>query len=273
MSDRIEMDGERVIESEYLKSLGGQVIHAMHLATYDFARQYCVSKTVLDLGCGSGYGTARLAACASRITGVDVSAAAVAYASQQYEAKNLVFQEINAGAPLPFPDMSFDTVLSFQVIEHVANAKRYLEEARRVLRPNGYMVLVTPDRKHRLLPGQRPWNRWHLYEYSQQTLVKLVETVFEVESVLGMGASDEMARIELARYRRIKWLTLPVTLPFMPEPFRRKGLDALHAVAERLKKPATDAATEKVFDESGVHFSVAEPRSLNLAVVAKRRMA
>lgn len=270
MKKPIEMDGERVIESEYRKSLGGQVIHAMHLATYDFARPYCVAKSVLDLGCGSGYGTARIADGASDVTGVDVSAGAVAYANQRYQARNLSFQTIRAEARLPFYDQNFDTVLSFQVIEHVRDARRYLEEAKRVLRPGGRLVLVTPDRRLRLLPGQRPWNRWHLHEYSQRSLVKLVEEVLEVEAVFGMGVSDEMARIELGRYRRTKWMTLPVTLPFIPEKLRRKGLDLLHAVAGRLSRPVPSGSVEQVFDESQVRFSSRERRSLNVAVVARR---
>lgn len=270
MSNPIEMDGERLIESEYRKSLGGQVIHAMHVATYDFARQYCTDKTVLDLGCGSGYGTARTAAWGSSVIGVDVSAAAVAYARRHYQADNLTFEQVSAGARLPFSEQTFDTVLSFQVIEHVVDPVRYLEEAKRVLRPGGTLVLVTPDRRHRLLPGQRPWNRWHLHEYSQRSLVTLVEQVFEVYAVFGMGVSDEMARIELGRYRRTKWMALPVTLPYMPEALRRLGLDLMHTLAGRLSGEVPRESVEQVFDESHVRFSSGEPRSLNVAVVARR---
>jgi len=52
--------------------------------------------------------------------------------------------------PLPYPDASFDVVYSTEVIEHVEGHRNFLVEAARVLKPNGWLVLTTPN-LHRLI--------------------------------------------------------------------------------------------------------------------------
>src|SRR4051812_24617823 len=59
-------------------------IVALHLKRYAFALRWCEDREVLDLGCGVGYGTAFLAASATRVVGVDVDEATIAYAQERY---------------------------------------------------------------------------------------------------------------------------------------------------------------------------------------------
>ncbi len=150
----------------------------------------------------------------------------------------------------------------------------YLQEARRVLRPGGVLILITPDRRHRLLPGQKPWNRWHLREYSLERLAHTVSRVLSVESRMRMGAPDEVASHEIRRYRKTKWLTLPLTLPFMPEFLRRRGLDAMH----RIKgmggpvKAETSVSADVDFGFGEDVFVIGEdvPNPLNIVLVARK---
>lgn len=273
MKTELEPSGERVIEDAYHRSIGAYVIYIMHAASYRFAEPYCQGKLVLDLGCGSGYGSARIASVASAVTGVDVAADAIAFAKARYAAPNLNYRQVVADAALPFEDASFDVVLSFQVIEHVVDEASYLQEARRVLRPGGVLLLITPDRQHRLLPRQRPWNRWHLREYSAESLVTLVSPVLDIESTLRMGAARDIADIELRRYRWTKWVTLPVTLPFLPESLRRRGLDLLHRIkgqGKAVQAEAGEARGDFGFDESAITIATDAPHSLNLVLVARR---
>lgn len=272
MKTELEPSGERVIEDAYHRSLGAYVIYIMHAASYLFAEPYCQGKRVLDLGCGSGYGAARIAGVAAAVTGVDVAADAVAFAQARYSAANLDYRLVVPDARLPFDDGSFDVVLSFQVIEHVVDEVGYLREARRVLRPGGTMIIITPDRQHRLLPGQKPWNRWHLREYSDASLAAIVAPVLEVESALRMGAHHDIIGAELRRYRWTKWLTLPLTLPFMPETLRRRGLDLLHVIKGQdtaVSAEASEARTDFGFDERAVVIAPDVPHSLNLVLVAR----
>src|SRR3546814_5605750 len=61
-------------------------------------------------------------------------------------------------------------------------------EARRILKPGGTLVVITPDRKNRLLPGQKPWNRWHVREYGMSDLVERIgrseEHTSELQSLM-----------------------------------------------------------------------------------------
>ncbi len=271
MRTELEPTGERMIEGAYFDSREAYAIYVMHAASYAFAERFCAQRRVLDLGCGSGYGVGRVASVATRVTGVDVSGEAIAFARAAYLRENVSFEVIDPDAPLPFSDASFDVILSFQVIEHVVDELHYLREARRVLVDGGVLVVITPDRTHRLLPRQRPWNRWHLREYSPESLSSLVARVFEVREVLRMGAPEAVAGIELRRYRWTKWLTLPFTWPGIPEVLRRRGLDLLHALRPTPKAVAAEVRRPPEgfgFDESAMVIAADAPNSLNLVVVA-----
>lgn len=273
MSIELEATGERVIEDAYRESLGGYVIYLMHIASYQFARHYCAGRNVLDLGCGSGYGAASLADIAASVTAVDVSEEAVAFASDRYRAANLRYLKIDEERPLPFADARFDVILSFQVIEHVLDEAAYLREARRVLKTGGVMIIVTPNRGVRLLPFQKPWNRWHVREYSMASLRRLVAPWLEIREAHCMGAVDKVADVELKRYRTVKWAMLPLTLPFIPDALRRRGLDAVQAIRAKKAKRSSQAAPalEFDFDASAMQIGPAVPNPLNLVLVAERQ--
>lgn len=273
MSGRLEPTGERVIEEAYYRSRAAYVIYVLHAASYSFAESYCAGARVIDLGCGSGYGAARIAKVARTLVGVDVSSDAVTFANARYKSPNLSFERIEPDAPLPFEDREFDVALSFQVIEHVSDDEHYLKEAFRVLKPGGVLLLITPDRRYRLLPAQKPWNRWHLREYSMRTLSKLVCRRFQIERSLRMGAPWSIANIEIRRYRLIKWLTLPITLPFVPEMLRRRGLDLIHALRPQQEPVLTDTQEFKRdygFDEKAMLIEENPSNSMNLIIIARK---
>ncbi|MEN5207737.1 class I SAM-dependent methyltransferase [Stenotrophomonas terrae] len=265
----LEPTGERVIEDVYMHSIGAYTIYAMHAASYGFVEKLCSEKKVLDLGCGSGYGAMRLSKTANEVHGVDVAEDAISYAKERFKNANLHFRKIDPSKQLPFATASFDVVLSFQVIEHVSDEDGYLREARRLLKPGGTLVVITPDRKNRLLPGQKPWNRWHLREYDMSTLVKLINRHLTVTQALQMGARREIASIEIKRYSRTKWLCLPATLPGMPDFIRIGALNLVHRVIGKFK-PAHSVAIQKFeFDEHDFIIGENQENSLNLVVTAQ----
>ena len=192
--------GERVVVERYRSTPEEYLIYLFHMASYRFAERYTAGREVLDYGCGSGYGCAEITAGAARVLGVDVSGEAVERARAEFGGPGLEFAPIEAERPLPFADASFDTVLSFQVIEHVRDPALYLDEARRVLRPGGHLVLATPDRRTRLLPGQRPWNQWHVTEYSERALGRLLRAHFDQVEVLCMSGERDVLELESAAH-------------------------------------------------------------------------
>jgi SAM-dependent methyltransferase len=265
---KLEPTGERMIVEHYKSSIEDYVIYLMHIATYRFAEQYARGKRVLDFGCGSGYGSARMAAIAASVDAVDVAEDAVVHAREQFPRDNLRFQSIDPTAPLPFPDASFDTVLSFQVFEHVTNVDHYLGEIRRVLVPGGTLVLVTPDRSTRLLPMQRPWNRWHVKEYSAKSLASTMRGAFPNVEMLQMSGRRDVIDVELRRCNKIKWITLPFTLPIFPDALRIRLLNLVHSL--RGRPEAASAPREFDFDESVIQIEPGVTPSLNLVAVAHR---
>lgn len=168
----------------------------MHMRAYEEAAERSRGLRVLDLGCNNGYGTNLIASRAASVVGCDVSQSAVADARRRYPA--IDFHHID-GIALPFGDVAFDAVVSFQVIEHIVEAERYLREIRRILKPGGMALLSTPNAAIRLDPGMSPWNRFHVLEYRSHEFRQQLEKVFPRVEVYGLFGAEELYRLE---YRR-----------------------------------------------------------------------
>ena len=264
---------ERVIEEHYLQSRESYLIYLMHVATYNFSIKYISGKDVLDMGCGTGYGTALIADKCASICGVDISDEAVTYATDKYRADNLSYKTIRKveDAPLPFSDGSFDVVLSFQVIEHILDPATYLEEICRVLKPGGIFIVATPDRDTRLFPHQRPWNKFHVHEYSGKELGGLVAGYFSDVQLLNMSGTKAVLDMELMRTKRLMWLTLPFTFPLVPERLRVLGLSFLMRLKERFSRTPSEAVTSAFeFDINDIHIGEGLSPSVNLIALARK---
>ncbi len=155
-----EFTGERVIPGQVDIDLFNE-----HMARYAFAARLARGKRALDAGCGAGYGSAELARAAQRVVGVDVAADAIEFARANYASRNLAFEQASCAA-LPHPDGSFDLVVAFEVIEHLADWREFLLEMRRVLAPNGQFIVSTPNKLYygesRGTEGQNPF---HVHEF------------------------------------------------------------------------------------------------------------
>ena len=276
---QLEPTAERIVEEHRSSSPQSYLVYLFHVVTYDYVKDLVGGREVLDFGCGSGYGTARIANLCKRIVGIDISTDAVEYARGKFRADNLQFTAIAPveQQPLPFADQSFDVVLSFQVIEHVPDVGRYLAEIGRVLRPGGIFVVATPDRSSRLLPMQKPWNMFHLHEYSEAELKAALSASFARVTVKRMGGRPDVIAIETDRTRRLRWVLLPLTLPFVPEAIRVAGLRLVRHWSDRLKslraRPAQhERAAGREFGFGPEHVTISDDAdpSVNLIAVAYR---
>ncbi len=173
----------------------------IHRKAYATAASLARGLDVLDVGCNHGYGTRVISEGARSIVGVDVSPTSIAEARRRHP--HLRFEQVD-GSTLPFEDASFDLVTSFQVIEHVADVPPFLSEIDRVLRPGGRAVLTTPNGLLRLTPGMRPWNPFHVREYSPDELRRTVQEVFPSVEVRGLEGPKAFERIERARVMRAR---------------------------------------------------------------------
>lgn len=152
-----------------------------HLERYAFAAAFAPDKVVLDCACGDGTGSAAFAAAGAReVRAFDVSADAVASASQKHIAPHLSFA-VGDATKVPVPDQFADLYVSLETIEHIENDHAYLTEAVRVLKADGTFICSTPNRAV-TNPGRsittKPWNPFHVREYDANEFVELLSKYF-----------------------------------------------------------------------------------------------
>jgi SAM-dependent methyltransferase len=139
----------------------------LHLERYEFAKLHLLPGAVLDLACGSGYGTAILAQAEGINTaiGVDISELAIAYAKKRYGSHQVTFA---CSSATEFrPGTLFETVVSLETIEHVPDPQAVLRHLVSLLAPNGRLIVSAP-----ITPSVDA-NPHHVTNFSEQTLVRL----------------------------------------------------------------------------------------------------
>ena len=126
---------------------------------------------LLDVGCGNGRFLAQMRDLGWEVMGIEPDPKAVSIAKEHFGLE--VFQGTLEEAG--FPDSSFDAIAMNHVIEHVPDPIGLLAECRRVLKPGGKLVVVTPNIQSlgRRLFGEH-WRGWevprHLFLFSPKSL-------------------------------------------------------------------------------------------------------
>ncbi len=115
-----------------------------HLSRYTFTAGFTSGKTVLDIGCGCGYGSWFLAEEGARkVVALDKSEEALGLAQTYFHHERVCLTRGSA-TRIPFGDAAFETVVATEIIEHLEEPDDFLEECKRVLIPGGLMVCSTP---------------------------------------------------------------------------------------------------------------------------------
>ncbi|TRZ67194.1 MAG: class I SAM-dependent methyltransferase [Comamonadaceae bacterium] len=138
------------------------------------------SEYVLDLACGSGFGTNFLSVDAGKIIGVDNDQKMIDQANDVYSMNNIEFLTADV-LELPIDSNSIDAVVAFEIIEHVA-PEAILSEISRVLKPGGIICLSTPQNSL----GHIPTTSDHLREFSLDEIRSLVTQFFILEQIIGI---------------------------------------------------------------------------------------
>jgi 2-polyprenyl-3-methyl-5-hydroxy-6-metoxy-1,4-benzoquinol methylase len=150
-----------------------------HTERYRFAGKYVKDKTVVELGCCTGYGSLMLAGSgAKKVYGIDISTAAVAYAKKHFSHKYVEYFVANA-EDTGLSDRIADVVVSFETIEHLPEPEKFLSEVYRIVKRGGIFIISTPNRETSF--GDNPY---HMKEYTLQELDSLL-TSFSTKKYFG----------------------------------------------------------------------------------------
>ncbi len=170
----------------FLPECAGEMVYE-HWHRYLISRDFVHGKRVLDVASGEGYGSHLMAQRAASVTGVDLSAEAVAHAAAKYGQSNLHYVTASC-THIPETDASFDVIVSFETIEHIAEHEAFLREVDRLLAPDGLFIISSPNRpEYSDRTGYK--NEFHVKELDRAELKSLLEPHFPAQQWFGQRAA------------------------------------------------------------------------------------
>ena len=183
-----------------------------------------VEGDILEIGTGTGYGVEIIAPKAKRFLSIDKQ-----LPQNILQLENVEYYDMQV-PPIGFENCSFDSVVSFQVIEHIEEDLEFVHEVARVLRPGGKFVVSTPN-----APMSLTRNPWHVREYCADELQNILECNFSKVEVYGVIGNDKVMsyynknRQSVRKITRFDFLDLQHRLP-------RKLLQIPYNVLNRLNR-------------------------------------
>lgn len=184
-------DFAEFMRERYVPGTWSKIAEYEHLPRYALARTIAVGKTVVDFGCGTGYGTAMLASVASEVLGLDIDQGAISWASETHSDHRLHFvcrDDLGAGLPAG----AFDLVTCFEMIEHVDHATQTATIANitRLLREDGILMISTPNPEVTKLYGENPY---HVREMTLPEFLDLLGEHFAHVRILEQRVRNSIA--------------------------------------------------------------------------------
>lgn len=217
-------------------------IHQRLLRPYVLSPGY-VKGDLLEVGCGEGRGIDWLIPSVNSYTAIDKIAPVIEKLQQKYpQAK---FLSGNIPPLAAFSDNSFDSLVSFQVIEHIQDDHLFLKEIHRMLKPGGIALLTTPNRPYSLSR-----NPWHIREYTADELTNLAKKYFTHVTMKGIAGNEKVMeyyeRNKKSVNRLMRWdvfnlqYKLPAAILRMPYEFmNRLNRNKLKDIDDQLVRSIT----------------------------------
>ena len=160
------------------------VIYQRHVIAYKEAAKI-ISGTVLEIGSGEGFGITELAPHTEHYIAVDKYNTSISEMLQDNNKITFIQTEV---PPLKeIEDNSIDFVVTFQVIEHIKDDERFLQEIHRVLKPGGKAIITTPNILMSLTRSP-----WHVREYTPEQMKEILESVFDNYELKGIFGNEKV---------------------------------------------------------------------------------
>ena len=158
-SSKPQFSGERIVpEADNCEPNFARKMYQEHVARYLLAAQLCSGKTVIDIGCGIGYGSQILAReGAKSVYAFDISKEAIDHAREYYDHDAVTF-DVESAHDFTVPE-PVDLIVCFELIEHVEHQELVLRRMSRFLKPDGVLIISTP----RALEEKR--THFHTHEF------------------------------------------------------------------------------------------------------------
>ena len=195
-----------------------------------------VEGDILEIGTGTGYGVEIIAPKAKRFISIDKQ-----LPQNVLQLENVEYYDMQV-PPIGFENCSFDSVVSFQVIEHIEEDLEFVNEVARVLRPGGKFVVSTPN-----APMSLTRNPWHVREYCADELQNILECNFSKVEAYGVVGNEKVMeyynknRQSVRKITRFDFLDLQHRLP-------RKLLQIPYNVLNRLNRRSLHKKNTKLTD-------------------------
>ena len=197
-----------------------------------------VKGNVLEIGTGMGYGVEIVAPKSTRYITVDKQ-----LPQNVLQLDNVEYYEMEV-PPIGFENSSFDTVVSFQVIEHIEKDIEFINEVSRVMRAGGQFIVSTPN-----APMSLTRNPWHVREYNADELRNLLECHFSKVEAYGVVGNEKVMeyyrknRQSVRKITRFDFLDLQHRLP---RKLLKIPYDILNRINRRSLHKKNTALTESI---------------------------
>jgi ubiquinone/menaquinone biosynthesis C-methylase UbiE len=238
-------------------------IHQRLLRAYILAADK-VHGNLLEVGCGEGRGISWLIPKVENYFAIDKIREIVEGLTMKFPKGKFISANI---PPLPYPDNSFDCVVSFQVIEHIADDDLFLKEISRVLKPEGLALITTPNR-----PMSLSRNPWHEREYTADELTLMAQKYFSTVEMKGIAGNEKVMQYYVSNKKSVdkmmRWDIFDLQHK-LPAAVLRVPYEMLNRLnRDRLKESADELVTSIRHDD---YMLSDEPaKSLDLFLMAKK---
>lgn len=137
-----------------------------------------ISGSVLDVGCGTGFGTHLFTRSAIHITGIDLDLNAIKFAQRCFNNHKIKFFNSSIDDIITIGN-KFDFITMIDVIEHIRDDRGMIEKCKNVLKDTGTLFLSTPNKLSRYRKSE-----YHIREYRPQELRDLLNKIFPIVDLL-----------------------------------------------------------------------------------------